>query len=132
MPHISALATTGQQLHLKGSKFHRIIPQFMCQGGDITNGDGTGGESIYGRVFDDESFGIDHTTVGQLSMANAGPNTNGSQFFITINPSPWLDGKHVVFGEMVEGFDVLGKMEMVGTKSGKTQLSVMVTDCGDL
>ena len=130
----------------------------MCQGGDITNGDGTGGESIYGRVFEDESSGLEleHSTVGQLSMANAGssrvgrppsqpcpcslhanarctgPNTNGSQFFITINPSPWLDGKHVVFGEMVEGFDVLGKMEMVGTKSGKTQLSVMVTDCGDL
>lgn len=126
------VGVSGQQLHLKGSKFHRIIPQFMCQGGDITNGDGTGGESIYGRTFDDENFSIDHSSVGQLSMANSGPNTNGSQFFITINPCPWLDGKHVVFGEMVEGFDVLGKMEMIGNKSGKTDQSVIVTDCGEL
>ena len=104
----------------------------MCQGGDFTNENGTGGKSIYGAKFEDENFDLVHGGFGTLSMANAGPNTNGSQFFITINPAPWLDGKHVVFGEMVEGFDVLGKMEMVGTKSGKTQQSVVVTDCGDL
>ena len=126
------VGVTGQPLHLKGSTFHRIIPQFMCQGGDITNADGTGGESIYGRTFADESFELSHTGIGQLSMANSGPDTNGSQFFITINPCPWLDGKHVVFGELVDGFEVLGKMEMMGSRAGTTRLPVTVADCGEV
>ena len=126
------VGVAGQPLHLKGSSFHRIIPQFMCQGGDFTNGDGTGGESIYGRTFDDESFELKHTGIGQLSMANSGPNTNGSQFFVTIAPCPWLDGKHVIFGELVDGFDVLGKLEMVGSRSGTTKFPVVVSDCGEL
>ena len=105
---------------------------FPLSGGDPT-GTGRGGESIYGGHFKDEIHkDLKHVGAGVVSMANSGPDTNGSQFFITLAPTPWLDGKHVVFGEMVEGFDVLGKMEMVGTKSGKTQQSVVVTDCGDL
>eukprot|EP00667_Euglena_gracilis_P018454 EG_transcript_19610 len=120
----------GKPLHYKGCTFHRIIPQFMCQGGDFTAGDGTGGEAIYGEKFADEGFSIKHTKPGLLSMANAGPNTNGSQFFITTVPTPHLDGKHVVFGEVLAGFDVVEKMEAVGDVSGKPSKAVVIADCG--
>eukprot|EP01114_Cavostelium_apophysatum_P002202 TRINITY_DN1191_c0_g1_i1.p1 TRINITY_DN1191_c0_g1~~TRINITY_DN1191_c0_g1_i1.p1 ORF type:complete len:201 (+),score=31.79 TRINITY_DN1191_c0_g1_i1:120-722(+) len=124
--------TSGMALHYKGCVFHRIIPGFMCQGGDITSGDGRGGESIYGRRFNDENFTLKHTTPGLLSMANAGKNTNGSQFFITVAPTPWLDGKHTVFGSLVEGQDILKKMEATGSQSGMTSEKVMIIDCGQL
>jgi len=115
-----------------GCPFHRIIPQFMCQGGDFTNKNGTGGRSIYGNKFEDENFTLNHTKPGLLSMANAGPNTNGSQFFITTAETSWLNGKHVVFGEVVEGFDVIRKMEAVGSASGQTRRKVAISDCGTL
>jgi cyclophilin family peptidyl-prolyl cis-trans isomerase len=126
-------APSGQALHFKGSTFHRIIPGFMCQGGDFTNHNGTGGLSIYGEKFADEAFGVKHTRPGLLSMANAGPNTNGSQFFITVSPTPHLDGKHVVFGEVLEGYEeVVKKMEETGGGDGSTKKAVEITDCGEL
>jgi pre-mRNA-splicing factor SYF2 len=124
--------TSGKKLHYKGCVFHRIIPEFMCQGGDFTKGDGTGGESIYGSTFSDEDFSLKHDTPGILSMANAGPNTNGSQFFLCTVPCPWLDGKHCVFGRVVEGLAVLKRMEVVGSKSGKPQRKVVINNCGEL
>ena len=122
----------GKPLHFKGCKFHRIIPDFMIQGGDFTAGNGTGGESIYGAKFADENFKEKHTVPGMLSMANAGPNTNGSQFFITTVPCPWLDGKHVVFGKVVEGMDVVKALEKCGSKSGSTSKVCLIADCGQL
>ncbi len=122
----------GKPLHYKGSRFHRVIQQFMCQGGDFTRGNGTGGESIYGNKFEDENFKLKHTTPGLLSMANAGPGTTGSQFFITTIVTDWLDGKHVVFGKVVDGMDVVKKMEAAGSRSGQTSADVVITDCGEL
>ena len=122
----------GKPLHYKGSTFHRVIPDFMLQGGDFTNGNGTGGESIYGMKFADENFNLKHTTPGLLSMANAGPGTNGSQFFITTVKTEWLDGKHVVFGKVTKGMDVVKAVEAKGNSSGRTRGVISITDCGQL
>lgn len=123
----------GKPLHFKGCGFHRVIPGFMCQGGDFTRGDGTGGESIYGEKFADENFKIKHLKAGLLSMANAGKNTNGSQFFITVKNTPHLDGKHVVFGEVLEGYEeVVKQMEAVGSSSGTPSKPLIIVDCGEL
>mmetsp|Transcript_6202 Transcript_6202/g.9351 ORF Transcript_6202/g.9351 Transcript_6202/m.9351 type:complete len:382 (+) Transcript_6202:72-1217(+) len=121
-------------LHFKGCGFHRIIPGFMCQGGDFTCGNGTGGESIYGGKFEDEFDNgmIPHSVPMLLSMANAGPNTNGSQFFITLDKTPWLDGKHVVFGRVKSGAEVVKAMEAAGTSSGKTRMNVVILESGQL
>ena len=122
----------GKALHYKGSRFHRVIQQFMCQGGDFTRGNGTGGESIYGEKFADENFKLKHDVPFLLSMANAGPGTNGSQFFITTVATPWLDGKHVVFGKVIEGEDVVKQMEAAGSRSGSTSKQVVIADSGQL
>ncbi|GMI06923.1 hypothetical protein TrLO_g13174 [Triparma laevis f. longispina] len=123
---------SGKPLHFKGSSFHRVITEFMCQGGDFTRGNGTGGESIYGEKFADENFQLRHTSPGVLSMANAGPGTNGSQFFLCTVATPWLDGKHVVFGNVTNGLDVVKAVEGVGSGSGQTSKPVVVADCGQL
>eukprot|EP00163_Fabomonas_tropica_P016894 TRINITY_DN3008_c0_g1_i1.p1 TRINITY_DN3008_c0_g1~~TRINITY_DN3008_c0_g1_i1.p1 ORF type:complete len:181 (+),score=58.86 TRINITY_DN3008_c0_g1_i1:46-588(+) len=126
---------SGKPLHYKGSAFHRVIPNFMCQGGDFTLGNGRGGESIYGSKFPDESFAGKagkHVGLGCLSMANAGPNTNGSQFFICTAQTPHLDGKHVVFGHVREGLEVVRAIEGVGSSTGATSAPVVISDCGQL
>jgi cyclophilin family peptidyl-prolyl cis-trans isomerase len=123
------------RLHFKGNKFHRVIPGFMSQGGDFTKGDGTGGESIYGAKFADEPAGLrlKHERPGLLSMANAGKDTNGSQFFVTFVATPWLDGKHVVFGRVVEGMNVVAQMERVPTgASDKPRIPITIADCGEV
>jgi len=122
----------GKPLAYEGSYFHRVIPSFMLQGGDFTAGNGTGGESIYGEKFADENFKYRHDQPGLLSMANAGPHTNGSQFFVTTVKTDWLDGRHVVFGRVLEGMDVVKKIEAVGSQSGKTRAPVQITKSGEL
>ena len=118
-------------LHFRGCAFHRVIPGFMAQGGDFTRGDGTGGESIYGSKFADENFALRHTSGGLLSMANAGRDTNGSQFFVTFAPAPHLDGRHVVFGRLVSGEACLRLLEKVSTGAGdKPRVPVVIADCG--
>ena len=123
---------SGRPLHYKGSIFHRVIPEFMLQGGDFTDFNGRGGESIYGRTFADENFKFSHDQPGVLSMANSGPNTNGSQFFLTTVATPWLDGKHVVFGRVLSGMPLVKSIESMGSRSGQTRQQIAIVNSGEL
>ena len=123
---------SGKPLHYKGSIFHRVIPGFMLQGGDFTKSNGSGGESIYGEKFADEAFVFVHDEPGILSMANSGPGTNGSQFFITTVPTPHLNGKHVVFGIVLDGMALVKRIERLGSESGETKTTIVIRDSGEL
>ena len=124
------LTPKGKQLTYVGTKFHRIVPGFLCQGGDLTRLNGKGGWSIYGASFPDENFTLKHSAAGVLSMANQGPNTNSSQFFITFSPCPMLDGKHTVFGNIVKGLELLEKIQSLGTANGKPRVKVTISNSG--
>ena len=126
-----ALCTGQEGYGFKGNAFHRIIPGFMAQAGDFINHNGTGGKSIYGEKFADENFKLKHIGAGILSMANSGPNTNSSQFFISTAKTSWLDGKHVVFGSVIQGMDTVHQMESYGSYSGKTSAKIVISDCGE-
>jgi peptidylprolyl isomerase len=126
------LGALGKPLHFKGTPFHRIIPDYTIQGGDVILRDGRSGESIYGPMFDDENFTVPHSAAGLLSMNSGGKNQNTSQFMITLIPAPWLDGKHVVFGQVSEGMEIVKQIEQHGTRSGAPAKDARIVDCGQL